>query len=99
MATTYLDPVDRGGGLGLIQMLWDRGETTGSAAHIAQDPLPNTPSKRILIHVAVGDHQVAPLTAEVEARTIGIPVHRPPYAEGRSPDVDPAWDLPAIDEP
>jgi hypothetical protein len=99
MATTYLDPVDRVVGLGLIQMLWDRGETNGYAAHIATNPLPNTPAKRVLIHVAVGDHQVAPLTAEVEARTIGIPVHRPPFADGRSPDVDPAWNLPAIDYP
>jgi hypothetical protein len=49
--------------------------------------------------VALGDHQVAPLTAEVEARTIGIPIHRPPYAEGRSPDVEPAWGIDAIDHP
>ena len=36
-------------GLGLIQMLWDRGETNGYAAHIASNPLPNTPAKRVLI--------------------------------------------------
>ena len=99
MATTYTDPVDRVLGLGLIQMLWDRGETNGYASHIATDPLPGSPAKRVLIHIAVGDHQVANLAAEVEARTIGIAVHRPAYADGRSPDVEPAWDLPAIEYP
>jgi hypothetical protein len=98
-ATTYPDAVSRVVGLGLIQMLWDRAETNGYASHISDDPLPGSGSKRVLIHVALGDHQVAPITAEVEARTAGIPVHRPAYGPGRTPDVDPAWDLPSIDYP
>jgi hypothetical protein len=97
--TTYPDAIGRVIGLGLIQMLWDRGETNGYAAHLADDPLPGSGSKRTLIHVALGDHQVAPLTAEIEARTAGIPVHRPAYGPGRSPDVDPAWDLLSIEYP
>ena len=99
MATTYTDPVDRAVGLGFLQMLWDRGETNGYAAHVASDPLPGTPAKRVLIHVAVGDHQVAPLTAEVEARTMGIGVHRPAFADGRSPDVAPAWGIDTLETP
>jgi hypothetical protein len=96
MLASYPDPVDRVLGLQLIQMLWDRGETNGYAAHMASDPLPNTPGKRVLIHIAVGDHQVANVAAEIEARTAGIPVHRPAYADGRSLDVEQAWGLPAI---
>ena len=57
--------------LSLIQLLWDRGEANGYAHHITSDPLPGTPAHNVLMHVAFGDHQVANVTAEVEARTIG----------------------------
>ena len=86
---TYPNRVDRVLGLQLIQMLWDRGETNGYAAHLnATNNLPGTPDKRVLVHVALGDHQVATLTAEVEARTAGMAVHRPAYAAGRTPTCD-----------
>ncbi|MFD0891301.1 hypothetical protein ACFQ08_42705, partial [Streptosporangium algeriense] len=58
----------------LMQMLWDRGETNGYAQHLTDDPLPGSPRHRVLLHVAYGDHQVAPVTAQVEARTIGARV-------------------------
>ena len=83
-------------GLGLIQMLWDRGETNGYAAHMTTDPLPGTGPHQVLLHVAVGDHQVATLSAEVEARTAGLSVHAPAYGPGRSLDVTPAWGIPPI---
>ena len=57
--------------LSLIQMLWDRGEANGYAHHMTSDPYPNTPPHTVLLHVAFGDHQVANVTTEVEARTIG----------------------------
>ena len=57
--------------LSLIQILWDRGEANGYAHHMTDDPLPNTPPHTVLLHPAFGDHQVANVTAEVEARTIG----------------------------
>lgn len=100
MVGTYPDPVNRVLGIGLIQMLWDRGETNGYAAHLTADPLPGSGgAKRVLAQVAVGDHQVATLTAEVLARTAGMGIHRPTYAPGRTFDVDPAWGLPAIQYP
>ncbi|HEV2784525.1 MAG TPA: hypothetical protein VGX25_34505 [Actinophytocola sp.] len=42
---------------------------------------------------AFGDHQVANIATEVEARTMGIPVRQPALAAGRSPDVTPFWGL------
>lgn len=100
MKTTYPDAGDRVIGLQLIQMLWDRAEANGYAAHLnATDNLPGTPPKRVLLHVALGDHQVAPLTAEIEARTAGMAVHRPMYLSGRTSDVAPGWDLPTLTYP
>lgn len=100
MKTTYPDRIDQVVGLQLIQMLWDRGETNGYAAHLNQTSnLPGTVPKRVLIHTALGDHQVATLTAEITARTAGLPVHRPVYGPGRSSDVEPAWGIPGISYP
>jgi hypothetical protein len=80
----------------LIQMLWDRSEPNGYAHHITSDPLPNTPTHKILLHVAFGDHQVANVSTEIEARTIGASVHQPALAPGRHSDVDPYFLIPTI---
>ncbi|HEV2755506.1 MAG TPA: hypothetical protein VG318_06985 [Actinomycetota bacterium] len=69
--------------LGLMQMLWDRSDPNGYAHHMTSDPLPNTPAHDVLLHVGFGDHQVADVTTEVEARTIGARVHRPLLEPGR----------------
>ena len=69
--------------LALMQMLWDRSDPNGYAAHMTHDPLPNTPVHDVLLHVGFGDHQVADVTTEVEARTIGARVHRPLLEPGR----------------
>ncbi|MEU9844242.1 hypothetical protein AB0C69_34085 [Actinomadura sp. NPDC048032] len=92
----YPDKLDQQIGLALIQMLWDRGEANGYAWHMTDDPLPNTPKHRVLMHVAFGDHQVAPVAAEVEARTIGARVHAPTVVPGRSPDKTPYWGIPTF---
>ena len=78
--------------LGIVQMLWDRGEANGYAQHLTGDPYPDTPNHQVLMHVAFGDHQVANVATEVEARTLGArvapprarrrPVLRPPSALG-----------------
>jgi hypothetical protein len=56
--------------LGLTQMLWDRTEPNGYAPYISENMLPNTPAHQILIHAAIGDHQVTPLGAHIIARTV-----------------------------
>ncbi len=63
--------------LTLIQSMWDRGEPNGYANHMTDDPLPGTPPHEVLIEMAYGDHQVANVQTEVEARTIGAPLRMP----------------------
>jgi hypothetical protein len=92
----YPDQLARPLLLALIQMLWDRSEPNGYAHHITSDPLPNTPAHKILLHVAFGDHQVANVSTEIEARTIGASIHQPALAPGRHSDVDPYFLIPTI---
>jgi hypothetical protein len=82
--------------LSLIQMLWDRGEANGYAHHMTSDPLADTPPHEALLHVALGDHQVAQVTADVEARTIGGATMPRPVANGRHAEVEPLWGIPRI---
>ncbi|HSI94112.1 MAG TPA: hypothetical protein VK925_11470, partial [Jiangellaceae bacterium] len=94
---SYPDALDRQVVLSLAQMLWDRGEANGYAHHMTDDPLPGTPAHRVLMHVAYGDHQVAPVAADVQARTIGAALRTPAVPEGRHPDVEPYWGIPPIE--
>ncbi len=80
---SYPDELERALALAMIQMLWDRAETNGYAAHLGADPLPGTPPHRVLMHVAFGDFQVADITAFVLARTMGARYQAPLLAEGR----------------
>ena len=95
----YPDELERPLIFALLQMQWDRAEANGYAAHMTDDPLPNTPPHQVLLHAAFGDHQVANVAAEVEARTIGAGVYRPALDPGRHSDVDPYFGIPAIDFP
>jgi hypothetical protein len=94
---SYPDALDRQVVLAVAQMLWDRGEANGYAHHMTHDPLPSTPQHRVLMHVAYGDHQVAHVAADVEARTIGAHLRTPAGENGRNPDVEPYWGIPAIE--
>ncbi|MBV6508121.1 MAG: hypothetical protein JJLCMIEE_01181 [Acidimicrobiales bacterium] len=85
----YPSKVDQAILLALIQMLWDRAETNGYAQHLTSDPYPDTPEHDVILHVAFGDHQVAQVAAEIEARTIGALLYSPALAEGRHPDTNP----------
>jgi hypothetical protein len=80
----------------LLQILWDRSEADGYAEHLTSNPLPNTPVHHVLLDVAFGDHQVANVAAEVEARTIGARVAPNPIAPGRSTDVAPYYGIKRI---
>ena len=63
--------------LSLIQMLWDRGEANGYAHHMTATRCRTRPPHKVLLHEAFGDHQVANVAAEVEARTIGARLRTP----------------------
>jgi hypothetical protein len=79
--------------LDLLQMLWDRGEGGGYVQHLIANPYSNTPAKTVLFDIAFGDWQVTELSAMVAARTIGLTIHRPVTADGRSREVNPGWGL------
>jgi hypothetical protein len=74
--------------MSMIQMMWDRGEPDGYANHMTSNPLPDTPAHKVLIEMAYGDHQVANVATEVEARTIGAPLRRPALDVGRTPNAE-----------
>ncbi len=81
---------------GVLQMLWDRGETSGYVQHLTDRPYDRTPAHSVILTVAYGDHQVAPVTAENIARTLRIPIYQPTLAEDRMPKGDMFWNLTKI---
>ncbi len=97
--TSYPDKLVQQIGLGLIQMLWDRSEADGYAQFMTDHPLPGTPAHQVLLEEAFGDHQVANIATETEARTIGAAIHQPGLAPGRSPDVVPFYGIPPLTGP
>jgi hypothetical protein len=79
--------------LALAQMLWDRGETDAWTQHMTTVPPKNTIPHQVLLHVAVGDHQVANVASDVEARSIGASTAELP---ARSNDKTPLFGIPRI---
>ena len=92
----YKDQTTRPLAFSLIQMLWDRAESNGWAAHMTGDPPPGTPRHEVLMQVARGDHQVAPAAADIMARTIGARTNRTPLAPGVAQDKKPLFGIPRI---
>jgi hypothetical protein len=93
---SYPDHLERPLLLSLMQVLWDRGEPDGYAWHMTSDPLPNTPRHKVLQLLSFGDHQVANVATEVEARTIGSRLRLPAVDPGRHTDVRPYYGIPPI---
>jgi hypothetical protein len=93
---SYPDETARPLVLDLMQMLWDRGEPDGYAERMTTDPLPDTPAHQVLMDVAFGDHQVSDYQADVEARTIRAAAHEPVLFEGRWPNTEVLWNVPAV---
>ncbi len=90
--TTYPSEYERPLLLAVIQLLWDRGDPNGYVNQLrVGNELPNTPPHRVMYQVGFGDHQVANVSAEVAARTVGALVDPTPLEPGRSPDVEPLW--------
>lgn len=97
MIPSYPSPADRALALQIVQMLWDRGEGAGYVQHLTTDPYADTPEHRVLLHAAFGDHQVTPLAAVIEARTIGASAVVPALADGRGWETNPFWGVPVIE--
>ena len=55
----------------LIQLHWDRTEPSGFVPFINRNMLPGTPQHEVLLHDALGDHQVTTLGAHIVARAVG----------------------------
>jgi hypothetical protein len=110
--TFYPDQSQRMLILDLIQTLWDRADPDGYATHMTASAsgglLPLTPDHHVLLQMAWGDHQVANITAETEARTIGGAAIEPGLLTSRLSGMNdpggafsyaassPLWGLPAI---
>jgi len=92
----YPKQAERLPALVLAQMLWDRGEADGYANHMTTAALPDTPTHSVLLHPAVGDHQVSNWTVNVMARTIGAHVYAPTFEPGRNLAAHPAWGIKPI---
>jgi hypothetical protein len=72
--------------MALWQPVFDDSEGSGTAwAQGAHAPLPGTSKKHVLLQIAVGDSQVANLSAEIQARTMQIPL--------LTPSAKPVWGL------
>jgi hypothetical protein len=85
LGTVYDTSLDVQRALALAQMLWDRTEPGGYIPYVTENMLPGTPPHELLFHAAIGDHQVTPLGAELEARTV--------KAKRAVPAVRPIWGL------
>jgi hypothetical protein len=93
----YVNGVDRTTLIALAQILWDQTDPSGHVRHTLSDPYPGTPAKKILYQVAFGDHQVAPVSVEIAARSNGAAIHTPVLAPGKVvPEVAPYYGIPAI---
>ncbi len=90
---SYRGGVERALLTSMIQILWDRGEANGYAWHMTRNPYPNTPRHTVLLHEAFGDHQVANVATEVEARVIGARLRTPALDPGRSRDKRPFYGI------
>ena len=71
MRRSYPDPMDVIQVIGLIQLLWDRADPIAYLPNLTEDPLPNTPSHRVIQQIALQDAQVSNLSSRVFARSIG----------------------------
>ncbi len=85
MRQNYPDPLEQQIIFGLLQMLWDRGETGGYVQHLTDRTYDRTPPHEVLLSVAFGDFQVATITADNIARTLKLPIYQPTLAKGVQP--------------
>ncbi|HVT34653.1 MAG TPA: hypothetical protein VHE37_03670, partial [Nevskiaceae bacterium] len=102
---SYTDPLDRQLLFSMIQMLWDRSENDGYAAHLTDNSAFGGQSKAVKLDPNFGDQQVSLWTADVMARTMGIPYNADQTDRAaailgenpRNPDVVPYLGLQPLD--
>ena len=95
--TSYPDQLVRPLLLGLMQILWDRGEPNGYAHVMTENPPPDTPTHKILKLVALGDHQVSNFASDVQARSVaGFKTNLGAIDPVRWPDYEALWGIPRI---
>jgi hypothetical protein len=71
MRRSYPPSADQAVLLGLAQLMWDGTDPVSYYRHISAAPFPNTPRHEVLAAPAKGDYQVAVLSMELVARTLG----------------------------
>jgi hypothetical protein len=71
----YQDSLDRQLLYSLMQMVWDRSENDGYAEHLTDNSAFGGAPKIVKLDPNFGDQQVTEWSAEVMARTMGIPVN------------------------
>jgi hypothetical protein len=72
MAFQYPDPRSRLLLLDMLQMLWDRVEPAGYTKYTFDEPFAGSPAdRRLLLRVAIGDHQVTTFAGHTMARAMG----------------------------
>jgi len=76
---TYIpDTLDTQKFSALMQTTFDRMDPITYAPNVLSDPLPDTPaSRRILMHMGIGDTQVPNLSTHLHARAMGVPYLQP----------------------
>jgi hypothetical protein len=97
LAGTYPNDLDVQLMLALVQSKWDRSEPAGFAPYVTRDPLPGTPEHDVLMHVAIGDHQVSTFGAHILARSMGAKALR--SNDPARPFPREIWGLDAADAP
>ncbi|MCB0987372.1 MAG: hypothetical protein KDB09_06330 [Acidimicrobiales bacterium] len=96
IAGGYDRPVDGLLILALLQQLWDQAEGSGFARHLTTNTLSGTPEHQVIIQVALGDHQVANVSAEIAARTAGVPIRMPAVEDPGSGRVEPPFGMDSV---
>ncbi len=96
LGSAYSDELSHPLLLNMIQMLWDRGEPNGYAHVMTDNPPPNTPEHNVILHVALGDHQVSNFASDVMARTIGMKTNAGAVDPLRWTDYEDLWDIPRL---
>jgi len=73
LRASYPNDIDRSLIYPLLQQLWDRSEPNGWYHHTLSNPLPSTPTHKVLVHMATSDAEVSNVATQIMVRTMGMP--------------------------